>query len=81
MINNIDPNETRKTMIVILLFINCCTVVLYSFEIDFLFLSLVTTTILLTIQYIMDSMEEKVQPLIQSNKYAKKLDGMVKKNG
>ncbi len=74
MVVNIDPNLTRKTMVKILLFVNILFLIISFFSNVDVRTVLIGNIILLGVQYTMNRMESIVQPKIEGNRFASKVN-------
>jgi hypothetical protein len=74
MVVNTDPVRAMKTMIKILFFTNLIVFICTFFFNVSIRGAILANVVLLGIQYVMNSMESRVQPLIEKNKYASKVN-------
>lgn len=72
-----DLNEARKTMIFFLLIMNLIGFGVSFIKPLFLPIFLLGNVCCLGIQYLMDKMQHRVEPMIKNVPLAKKIDGMI----
>ena len=76
---NIDTNKNTKTMIRYIFYVNVVTVILIFVNMKFAKIGIFLSLFLSGVQFLMDKMESKVSPLIETHKIASKINNFAGK--